>query len=306
MKNNICVKDIISKFSTDIIKIDGSIKNKYITNICDSENINSYSLDWINSKKKDKQQIAEKSKANIIIVDPEVKYSEKLLSQGKALIYVKNPRMVIAKIGVEYFEKKVNPEIHKTAIIDSDANIGQNVFIGPYSVIGKCKIGNSTVIDSNVRLFDNVEIGDDCVIKSGAVIGSAGYGFERDENGNMFHFPQIGGVIIGNHVEIGANTCIDRGALSDTVIGDYTKINNLVHIAHNVKTGKNVAITAHAIISGSCIIEDNVWIAPAAAVRGWIHIGEKSLIGLGAVLTKNIGNNEVWAGNPAKFLRKAK
>ena len=143
-----------------------------------------------------------------------------------------------------------------------------------------------------------------CVIKSGAVLGGAGFGYERDSDGNLFRFPQIGQLIIGDYVEVGANTCIDCGALSDTVIGHHTKINNLCHIAHNNKIGNNVIITGCVNISGSNKIEDNVWIAPNASVRGWVHIGNGATIGMGAVVVKDVPANEIWVGNPAHKLEK--
>ena len=123
-------------------------------------------------------------------------------------------------------------------------------------------------------------------------------------DGRWIKFPQIGKLIIKNDVEIGSNTCIDRGALSDTIIGPGTKINNLCHIAHNVKIGSNVIIAALVNISGSSIIEDNVWIAPSAALRGHQRIGEGAIIGTGAIVTKNVPPGETWIGNPARKLIK--
>ena len=137
-------------------------------------------------------------------------------------------------------------------------------------------------------------------------MGGSGFGFVKDDDGNKLRFPQIGGLIIGHHVEIGANTCIDRGALSDTEIGDYTKINNLCHIAHNNKIGRNVTITGCVNVSGSNIIDDRVWIAPNASIRGFIHIGEGSVVGMGAVATKDIPAGETWVGNPARKMEKKK
>ena len=114
------------------------------------------------------------------------------------------------------------------------------------------------------------------------------------------------GLEIGDNVEVGANTCIDRGALSNTIIGNHTKINNLCHIAHNNKIGRNVVITGCVNVSGSNVIDDNVWIAPNASVRGYIHLGKGCIVGMGAVVTKNIPDGETWIGNPARKLEKKK
>ena len=221
---------------------------------------------------------------------------------GKVLLVVKRPKMSLAKIGNHFFVEHPDAGIHSTAIIHPEAQIGSGVSIGPYSVIGRVIIGDGCIIDSHVCIYDDVVMGSHCTIKAGAVIGGAGFGFERDENGNKFRFPQIGGVRIGDDVEIGANTCVDRGALSDTVIGDHTKINNLCHIAHNNQIGKNVTITGCVNVSGSNVIDDNVWIAPNASIRGFVHLGEKCIVGMGAVVTKDVPAGETWVGNPAKKL----
>ena len=149
---------------------------------------------------------------------------------GKILIRVKNPKVALAEVGNHFFVEPPKPGIHPTAIIDPEAKIGKNVSIGALCVIGKAVIGEGGVLDTNVRVYDDVVLGKGCVVKAGAVLGGAGFGYERDADGNKFRFPQIGQLIMGDYVEVGANTCIDRGALADTVIGDYTKINNLYFV----------------------------------------------------------------------------
>lgn len=293
------VSDVISFLGSDIIRIDGPIENRIIDNIADASNITESSLDWVNPAKSNKQIIAESSKAGVILVDSSVTPIE-----GKTLIYVNNPKVALAKIGNEFFVEKYDTTIHPTAIINPKAKIGNNVHVGAYSIIGDAVIGDNSVIDSNVRIYDSVVLGKGCYIKSGAILGGAGFGYERDENGNLFRFPQIGSLIIGDYVEVGANTCIDRGALSDTIIGNHTKINNLCHIAHNNVIGNNVAIAGCVNISGGNIIDDNVWIAPNSSLRGYVHIGESSFIGMGAVVVKDIPAGETWIGNPARKLEK--
>lgn len=303
MMKKVEVKDLLDFLGKDIIAVYGSI-NCSIDNLADAIRVNSTTLDWINPSKLNKQAIVEQSLAKVILVDETIEYSDDIQKKGKTLIVVKNPKVALAKVGIEFFIDKVKHIIHPTAVIDSEAQIGNNVSIGAYTVIGKCRIGDNVVIDSNVKIYDGVTLGNNCIVKSGAVLGGEGFGFERDENGNLFRFPQLGALIIGNNVEIGSNTCIDRGALSDTVIGDYTKINNLCHIAHNNIIGKNVVITGCVNISGSNVIEDNVWIAPNASVRGWVRIEKGATVGMGAVVVKNIPSNETWVGNPAKPIKK--
>lgn len=295
----ILIDDLLDFLADHIVKVPEHSSDIFIDNLAEVERVNETTLDWINPSKANKQQIAESSKARVLLVDESVTPID-----GKVLIYVKNPKVALAEVGNHFFVEKPKPGIHPTAVIDSEAKLGKDVAIGPYSIIGKAVIGDDCFIDSNVRIYDDVVMGKGCIVKAGAVLGGAGFGYERDENGNKFRFPQIGQLIMGDYVEVGANTCIDRGALADTIIGDYTKINNLCHIAHNNKIGKNVTITGCVNVSGSNIIDDDVWIAPNSSIRGWVHIGKGATVGMGAVVVKDIPALETWVGNPARKMEK--
>lgn len=297
------IKNILAFLADRVLGIDGLQGNEketlFIDNLADVQQVNETSLDWVNPAKENKQAIAQGSKAKVLLVDDAIQSIE-----GKVLIHVKNPKLALAEIGNYFFVEKPLPGIHPTAIIHPEAKIGKDVTIGAYCVIGKATIGDYCVIDSNVRIYDSVVMGHHCEIKAGAVLGGAGFGYEKDINGNKFRFPQIGSLIMGDYVEVGANTCIDRGALSDTIIGDYTKINNLCHIAHNNIIGKNVSITGCVNVSGGNVVDDDVWIAPNSSLRGYIHLGKGCTLGMGAVATKDIPAGETWVGNPARKLEK--
>jgi len=142
------------------------------------------------------------------------------------------------------------------------------------------------------------------MIHAGAVIGSDGFGYTRNEEGLVEKFPHMGGVVIEDDVEIGANTCIDRGALGNTFIGRSVKIDNLVHIAHNVVIEENSFIIANAMIAGSVQIGKNAWIAPSASVLQQLKIGDNALVGVGSVIRENVPANETWAGVPARKIEK--
>ena len=295
------VVEILSFLNDIVIKVDGEYNEVIIDNLAEVERVNETTLDWINPSKPNKQEIAESSKARVLLVDESVAPID-----GKVLIHVNNPKVALAEVGNHFFVEQPKAGIHPTAVIAPEAKIGKDVSIGAYCVIGKAEIGDGCVLDSNVRVYDDTVMGKGCVIKTGAVLGGAGFGYERDADGNKFRFPQIGQLIMGDYVEVGANTCIDRGALADTVIGDYTKINNLCHIAHNNKIGRNVTITGCVNVSGSNVIDDDVWIAPNSSIRGWVHIGNKATVGMGAVVVKDIPEGETWVGNPAHKLEKKK
>lgn len=148
-----------------------------------------------------------------------------------------------------------------------------------------------------------IKMGIGIKIGKGTIIGADGFGYERNEKNELEFFPHIGGVIIEDDVEIGCNVCIDRGVLGDTIIHKGVKIDNLVHIAHNVEIGKHTAIIANAMIGGSVKIGSYSWIAPSASILNGVTIGNNVIIGMGAVVLKDISDGETWAGVPAKKLR---
>jgi UDP-2-acetamido-3-amino-2,3-dideoxy-glucuronate N-acetyltransferase len=149
-----------------------------------------------------------------------------------------------------------------------------------------------------------IEIGENCIICETAKLGNEGFGFEPDENGNQVFFPHFGGVKIGNNVRIGSYTCIDRGNLKDTIIEDDVKIDNLVHVAHNVKIGKHTLVVAGSVICGSVEIGESCFIGAKSVIKQHIKIGNNVTIGMGSVVTKNIPDGETWAGNPAVKIEK--
>ena len=242
-----------------------------------------------------------KSHQNILLVTTQEVYEQ--IGKGNC-IGVANPKMCFFEIVKKFFIKKEKSKISKLANIRTE-KIGENVSIGDYCNIGKdVVIGNNTVIKENVSIECPTVIGNNCVISSGVVIGSEGFGYYRDLHGNNEVVPHVGGVHIGNYVDIGANTCIDRGTINDTVIGSYTKIDNLCHIAHNVKIGENVFVIALSMIGGSSVLENGVYIAPGAKIMNQLHIGSNAFVGTGAVVTQNVKENDVVVGVPAKVIRK--
>lgn len=257
-----------------------------------------FSLSWLKPSVDNSEEIIEASKSKIILCAQEKHFP---LIDNKVLIQVHNPRLVYLRIVKGLFVQKTVYGIHPSAIISKDAVISDKVYIGPNTVIEKCIIGENVIIHGNCFLFDKVTIGNNVTIMPNTTIGGVGFGYERNEAGEFELFPHLGGVIIEDDVDIGANTAIDRGTLANTIIGSGTKIDNLVHISHNVNIGKNCAIIAHAMIGGSTIIGDDSWVAPTTSIRDGLNIGKNTVVGLGAVVLKNIPDNEVWFGNPAAF-----
>ena len=284
---------------------DGSIvKGKLdfsFTNVKTSENIDHESLDWVNPIKSNKLEYIKNSKAPIILCELSL-HEEIQEIDNKCLIFVANPKLTFIRIVEKFFSNRPLPGIHETAIIHQEAEISPLCHIGPGNYIGKCKIGKGSVIYGNCYIYDNTIIGENVTVHAGTVIGADGFGYQRNEKGEFERFPHIGGVIIMNNVDIGSNTSIDRGALGNTIIEEGAKIDNLVHIAHNVRIGRHSAVIANAMIGGSTVIGDYTWIAPSVSIRDQLTIGNKVTVGMGAVVTKNIPDGETWTGAPAKPL----
>jgi UDP-3-O-[3-hydroxymyristoyl] glucosamine N-acyltransferase len=198
--------------------------------------------------------------------------------------------------------------IHPTAVLGDGVRIGQGSSIGPHTVVGNGVVmGDDCVVLANVTIYSGTVLGDRVVAQAGAVLGSTGFGYARNSaTGEYIAFPQQGTLVIDNDVEIGANTTIDRGALGETRIGAGTKIDNLVHIAHNCVVGRNVIIAAQTGISGSSIIEDGAILGGQVGLGEHAHVGPGVILGGGAgVLShkKVRGPGEVFWGRPARPLK---
>ena len=261
----------------------------------------------------------ESSKAAAAIVESSLKLTHP--GKNKAFIEVDNADLAMAEL-LDLFippSPKLAIGIHPTATVDTSANIGDNVSIGVNVYIGPdVIIGAHTTIYPNVTIMDEVEIGAHCTIKSGSVIGERciigkysilhanvsigtdGFGYRPSPDGRgILKIPHIGNVVIGNRVEIGSNSSIDRGKFSSTSIGDDTKIDNLVQIAHNCKIGRACLIAALCGISGSVTLGDNVVMAGQAAIKDHITVGNNVTVGGRSGIMNDIPDGMTILGYPA-------
>ncbi len=246
-----------------------------------------------------------KSNASVILCHSSLKNNIK--TKKTTLIFVENPRIWFIRCIKKYFQlNKKLKGIHPTANVKTKL-IGKDVYIGAFcNIESEVSIGNNTIIYSHVSISGKTRIGNNVIIKPFATIGYDGFGFEENSEGIWEEFPHIGSVIIEDNVRIGSHTCIDRAIMEETKIGNGTKIDNLVHIGHNAKIGKNCYIVADSVVGGSCRIEDNVFLSMGTRIRNQKRVGRNSLIGLGAVVTKNIPMNSVSYGLPAKIISSRK
>jgi UDP-3-O-[3-hydroxymyristoyl] glucosamine N-acyltransferase len=221
----------------------------------------------------------------------------------KGFIVTAAPKLAFIKIVQHYFNRPPAPGIHPAAHVHPEAVVSPGAYIGPFVYIGKSTVGPGTIIYGHTHIYDNVHIGQNVIIHAGVIIGADGFGYDRNENNEIEKFPHIGGVVIEDNVEVGANTCIDRGTLGNTILRKNCKIDNLVHIAHNVDVGEGAFLIANAMVGGSTVIGANAWIAPSASLMQKLHIGANSTVGMAALVMKNIPDNQTWTGVPARPLR---
>ncbi len=307
-KNNVEINDILLCIGQK------KSKNNYkVNDISDLENASKNDITFFNTRKY--LEKIKNTKSKLVITNPKL---EKIVPNGIRIILVSNVLLATAKVTSlfypealdDIFDDDVSP-INNTKF--KGLKSGKNVLLGKNVKIGKnCSLGHNTIIEHNVSIGDNCNIGNNVLIKNcqignntnildGAIVGKKGFGFFPGKKN--IRYPHIGAVIIGNNVEIGCNNTIDRGSLSNTVIGDGTFLDNQVHIGHNVKIGKNCIITGQVGFAGSSSIGNNVMIGGQAGISGHLKIGDNVQIGGGSGVIKNIPSNTKVMGYPAKNIR---
>jgi len=223
---------------------------------------------------------------------------------GCAHLVSDSPRRDFGYSLQEFFATKGEPNIAPTAVIHPLAIIGNSVSIGHNSVIEEdVVIHDDVVIGNNTTVLARTIIGERSIVGSNTVLGSIGFGLEKDSENRWIRIPHIGRLEIGDDVEIGSSTVIARGTIIATRIGNHCKIDDNVFIAHNVQVGENTVIIANSEVSGSVRIGRDAWIAPAVTIIEGVSIGDNSLVGIGSVVIRDIPNDVVAVGNPARVLR---
>ncbi len=259
--------------------------------------------------------VLKKTKASIIVIQPE---QVEFAPSGATLLVTGSPRGEMVKIlgevyrekprfGVHftahierrvYFKKKKTVYIGQNATVESGASIGENVKIYPNAFIGKnVVLGAGTIVHSGAHI-ENATIGANCIIHANAVIGKDGFGYTRQDGKNVF-IPHVGRVILGDRVSIGSCSCVDRGAMTDTKIGNGTKIDNLVQIAHGVIIGDECFVAAQTGIAGGCIIGNRALIGGQVGLANKVNVGDDAEIGAHSGVFRSIPNGERWMGYPA-------
>ncbi|MEY4461759.1 MAG: hypothetical protein RLY98_299 [Bacteroidota bacterium] len=278
-------------------------------------------ISFIGHRKYEKNWATSKACAAVVNEDIRIEPGE-----NKVFIKVKNADLAMSQV-LELFAPPspvFHVEIHPTAVIDSTATIGKgskigaNVYVGPNTIIGEntilypnvtildeCSIGDHTVIWSGTVVRERCHIGHQCIIHPNATIGADGFGFRPDPQKGLVKIPQIGNVVIGNGVEIGANACVDRGKFSSTVLGDGCKIDNLVQIGHNSKLGRFCIMAGNSGLAGSVTLGNGVIIGGSASIKDHTTLGDGAIVGAGSGVVSDVEAGKTVLGYPAVDARDA-
>ncbi len=286
-KNHFSIK-FISEYIDASIVGDADLQ---IDNIATIENAEEGSITFLSNSKYNK--LLESTHASAVIIKEGLKTSSK-----KTLLTCSDPYLAYAKLS-KLFSSEIDfskGTFSNFSFIHDSASLGKDILIGPNVFIGEnCIIGDKTVICPNSTILKDVSIGQDCKIQPNSVLGSDGFGF-ASENNNFHKIEQIGGLKIGNNVEIGAGCTIDRGAISDTLIADGVKLDNQIHIAHNVSIGTNSAIAACCAIAGSTKIGKNFKMGGLSGVLGHLEVCDDVTVGAHTLITKSIKSSGNYIG----------
>ena len=278
-------------------------------------------ISFIGNKKYEKYW--ENSHAAIAVVNTNIAI---LPGENRAFIKVENADLAMSQVLALFAPPHpiFKTQIHATAVIDETATIesgvkiGANCFVGPNVIIKSnailypnviifddCFVGENTVIWSGTVIRERTIIGNNCIFHPNCTIGADGFGFRPDPEKGLVKIPQIGHVIIGNNVEIGANSCVDRGKFSATIVGDGCKIDNLVQIGHNSKLGKFCIMAGNSGLAGSVTLGNGVVIGGSASIKDHTTIGDGVMVGAGSGVINDIAAGKVMLGYPAVEARDA-
>lgn len=245
-------------------------------------------ISFVGRTAKDPARLCAESKAAVLFVDKEIDYTG--IGDKTCLIVTKNARLLFCEL-LNYMPKDGSDGISPRGAnyVDKTATIGKGTVIGYGCVVcSNVRLGEGCIVHHNATILHDVEIGDGVVIGPGAVIGMEGFGYEKGENGRYIRFPHTGKVIIEDNVEIGANAVIDRAVFEETRICSGVKIDNLVHISHNVRIEKNTLVIANAMIGGGTTVGRDSWIGPSASLLDRINVGANVFVGMGASVVDSL------------------
>jgi len=264
-------------------------------------------ITWIKPGVKDESGLINSISATCILCSPDSFKLYKGSLNDKLFVIHEDPKILYLYVNKFILDATQiqNKEafIHPTAIVHENCEMGQNVRIGAYAIVGACKIGDGTVIGEYTKIYDCVTIGKNCEIRETCTIGGKGLGYYKNKDGSLEHIPHLGKVSIGDNVHIFPFVNIDQGTLGTTTISNGAAIDHHVHIGHNSFVGLNSILVCGTVMGGGSKILNDCFVGGNTQIKPKCVIGNRVITGMGAVIVKDIPDNEVWAGNPAKFLK---
>lgn len=289
--------DDIQSVLPDEHRIVGEPRGRSFDGVRPANDADDRSLVWINPARDDKQAILDTTAAGFVVADPSLDLSG---AGDKVVIVVPSPKLTFAAILNRLYARVPKTGVHPSAVVDPDAWLGEGVYLGPFTYVGRATIGDGTVVHGHCHLHDGVRLGRNVVIHAGCVLGAEGFSFERDAGGRLHKFPHVGGVVIEDDVELQVMTDVDRGTLGDTIVRRGVKIDSFCHIGHNCDIGEDTMVAAQAMLGGSLRVGRRCWLGPATVFRDGIEIGDDAYVGLGALVVKDVANGERVMGSPAR------
>lgn len=304
---NDILNELVEKGQIDALpEIDNALMMKVITGINTDRDAGEGELAWLSERVLQDEPDRVKGFGGSCLLLPTSCLILPNSNTNSVLIHCKSPKSALSLLASKFFDKYLD-HIHassKNIYVDSSAVIHESAVLEPFVVVGpNCKIGPNTIIGAHTVLRSTT-VGCRTVIGSNCSVGGPGFGFSKGEKGEWIRFPHLGRVEIGDDVTIGSNTCIDRGSLGATRIRNGAKVDNLVHVAHNVEIGERSMIIANTMIGGSVLIGHDAWVAPSVSILNQRKVGVGATVGLGAVVLKDVDANATVVGNPARVLEK--
>jgi UDP-3-O-[3-hydroxymyristoyl] glucosamine N-acyltransferase len=287
-------RQAIAEVLTGVLRGDDGL----VDNVSSVETCGPTALVWVRQYSAETVDLLNRRRPSLVICDAETAHHLQVPH-----VVCDNPRLAVIQALTAFFVSPPAPCVHPTAVIHPSAVIGNAAAIGPHVVIAAgVRMGSHCRIESGVSIEEGVILGDRCRIKSNAVIGGVGFGFERGPDSAPLHFPHVGNVILGDDVWIGACSTIERGTLESTILRANVKVDDLVQIGHNTVTGENTLIMAGAVLCGGATVGKKCWIAPHTLIKEKVRVGDCVTTGLGAVVIRDVANGCVVAGVPARVL----
>jgi len=300
------LSEVLSKLGVSYQQIDKK-KDDVFKFIKTPMNSDEHSLIFVNKSDETTFDLLVHSRCAVVLLDQKwgIEHLNKIRNVEASIFLVENPRLVVTQIirllypdDEQYFRG-----VDSTAYIHPDAKISSSAFIGPHCKIGNCEIGENSQVHSFSIIKDNVKIGNNVIVREFCLIGGCGFGFVRYDDGHLERIPHIGTVAIEDDVELFPYVNVDRGTLGETRIKRGTKIDHYAHIGHNSTIGEHCIITAGTVFCGGSSVGNQSWVGVGSVLKEKISVGDNVTIGLGAVVIRDVENNAVVTGIPAKKLR---